>query len=84
MTKRQRQTIQWPKDKDRQYNGQKTKTDNTMAKRKRTKISTNDVEITNGTQKTEDQATRSPLKTQVLRRVSNSCSICDIRRVLLL
>jgi hypothetical protein len=31
-----RQTIQWPKD--RQYNGQKT--DNTMAKRKKTKAQT--------------------------------------------
>ena len=32
MTKRKRQTIQWPKEKDRQYN------DNTMAKRKRQTI----------------------------------------------
>ena len=30
MTKRKRQTIQWPKEKDRQYNGQKKKTDNTI------------------------------------------------------
>jgi hypothetical protein len=37
MTKRKRQTIQWPKEKDRQYNVQKKKTDNTMAKRKRRK-----------------------------------------------
>ena len=38
MAKRKRQTIQWPKEKDRQYNGQKQKTDNTMAKRKRQTI----------------------------------------------
>ena len=41
MTKRKRQTIQWPKEKDRQYNDQKKKdekTDNTMAKRKRQTI----------------------------------------------
>ena len=37
MVKRKRQTIQWPKEKDRQYNDQKKKTDNTMTKRKRTK-----------------------------------------------
>jgi hypothetical protein len=35
MAKRKRQTIQWSKEKDRQYNGQKKKTDNTMVKRKR-------------------------------------------------
>jgi hypothetical protein len=46
-------------------------------------MSTNDVQITNGTQKTEDQATRSPIKSEVLRRVSNSCSICGTRRVTL-
>ena len=36
MVKRKRQTIQWPKEKDRQYNGQKKKdkkTDNTVVKR---------------------------------------------------
>ena len=33
-----RQTIQWTKEKDRQYNGQKKKTDNTMVKRKRQTI----------------------------------------------
>ena len=41
MTKRKRtkrQTIQWSKEKDRQYNGQKKKTDNTIAKRKRQTI----------------------------------------------
>jgi hypothetical protein len=38
MIKRKRQTIQWPKEKDRQYNDQKKKTDNTMAKRKRQTI----------------------------------------------
>jgi hypothetical protein len=38
MVKRKRQTIQWTKEKDRQYNGQKKKTDNTMAKRKRQTI----------------------------------------------
>ena len=37
MAKRKRQTIQWPKEKDRQYNEQKKKTDNTMNKRNRTK-----------------------------------------------
>jgi hypothetical protein len=36
MTKRKRQTIQWPKEKDRQYNDQKKKTDNTMTKWKGT------------------------------------------------
>jgi hypothetical protein len=36
MDKRKRQTIQWTKEKDRQYNGQRKKTDNTMDKRKRT------------------------------------------------
>jgi ribosomal protein L37E len=35
MTKRKRQTIQRPKEKDRQYNGQKKSTDNTMVKGKR-------------------------------------------------
>ena len=40
MAKRKRQTIQWPKVKDRQYNGQKKKTDNTMAKRKSLKRQT--------------------------------------------
>jgi hypothetical protein len=38
MIKRQRQTIQWSKDKDKQYNGQKTKTNNTMIKRQRQTI----------------------------------------------
>jgi hypothetical protein len=38
MDKRKRQTIQWTKEKDRQYNGQKKKTDNTMDKRKRQTI----------------------------------------------
>ena len=38
MIKRKRQTIQWQKKKDRQYNDQKKKTDNTMAKRKRQTI----------------------------------------------
>ena len=38
MAKRKRQTIQWPKEKDRQYNDQKKKTDNTMAKRKKQTI----------------------------------------------
>ena len=38
MIKRKRQTIQWPKEKDRQYNDQMKKTDNTMAKRKRQTI----------------------------------------------
>jgi hypothetical protein len=40
MAKRKRQTIQWSKEKDRQYNGQKKKTDNTMVKRKRAKRQT--------------------------------------------
>ena len=34
MAKSKGQTIQWPKVKDRQYNGQKERTDNTMAKSK--------------------------------------------------
>jgi hypothetical protein len=38
MAKRKRQTIQWLKEKDRQYNDQKKKTDNTMTKRKRQTI----------------------------------------------
>jgi hypothetical protein len=38
MTKRKRQTIQWPREKDRQYNDQEEKTDNTMTKRKRQTI----------------------------------------------
>jgi hypothetical protein len=38
MAKRKRQTIQWPKEKDRQYNEQKKKTDNTMIKGKRQTI----------------------------------------------
>jgi hypothetical protein len=38
MNKSKRQTIQWPKEKDRQYNEQKKKTDNTMAKSKRQTI----------------------------------------------
>jgi hypothetical protein len=38
MIKRKRQTIQWLKEKDRQYNDQKKKTDNTMIKRKRQTI----------------------------------------------
>ena len=38
MAKRKRHTIQWLKEKDRQYNDQKKKTDNTMAKRKRQTI----------------------------------------------
>jgi hypothetical protein len=37
MAKSKEQTIQWPKVKNRQYNGQKKRTDNTIAKRKRTK-----------------------------------------------
>jgi hypothetical protein len=38
MIKRKRQTIQWLKEKDRQYNDQKKKTDNTMTKRKQQTI----------------------------------------------
>jgi hypothetical protein len=38
MIKRQRQTIQWSKDKDKQYNDQKTKTNNTMVKRQKQTI----------------------------------------------
>ena len=34
MIKRKGKTIQWPKEKDRQYNDQKKKTDNTMIKEK--------------------------------------------------
>ena len=33
-----RQTIQWPRVKDRQYNDQEEKTDNTITKRKRQTI----------------------------------------------
>jgi hypothetical protein len=35
MVKRKRQTTQWSKEKDKQHNGQKQTTDNTMDKRKR-------------------------------------------------
>jgi hypothetical protein len=38
MAKGKRQTIQWPKEKDRQYNDQRKKTDNTMTKGKRQTI----------------------------------------------
>jgi hypothetical protein len=38
MTKRNRQTIQCPRGKDRKYNDQEEKTDNTMTKRKRQTI----------------------------------------------
>ena len=38
MTKRKRQTIQRPRGKDRQYNDQEEKTDNTMTKMKRQTI----------------------------------------------
>ena len=34
MTKEKGQTIQWPKKKDRQYNDQRKRTDNTMTKKK--------------------------------------------------
>jgi len=57
MDKRKRQTTQWTKEKDRQHNGQKKKTDNTMAKRKREK---NDLQKT--IQKTKDRVTRIPQK----------------------
>jgi hypothetical protein len=32
MAKKKRQTIQWPNEKDKQYNGQIKRTNNTMAK----------------------------------------------------
>ena len=59
MAKRKRQTIQWPKVKGRQYNEQKKKTDNTMAKRKRQRqYNEQKKKINNGkqntTQKTKD------------------------------
>ena len=38
MTKRKRQTIQCPRGKDKQYNDQEEKTDNTMTKSKRQTI----------------------------------------------
>jgi hypothetical protein len=38
MTKSKRQTIQWPRVKDRQYNDQEEKTDNTITKSKRQTI----------------------------------------------
>jgi amino acid transporter len=38
MTKRKRQTIQWPRGKDIQYNDHEEKTDNTMTKRRRQAI----------------------------------------------
>jgi hypothetical protein len=33
MAKREEKTTQWPKEKNRQHNGQKRRTDNTMAKK---------------------------------------------------
>jgi hypothetical protein len=33
MANREGQTIQWPTEKDRQYNGQQSRADNTMANR---------------------------------------------------
>jgi hypothetical protein len=59
--------------------------DNAMVKRKNKKRTNNNLQ--NITQKTNDHATRNPLKTAYeLRssgRVSSSCSICDTRRVTL-
>ena len=58
------------------------RTDNTMAKRKRTN---NDLQYT--AQKTKDRATRTPLKTgdklRCSRRISSFCSTCGTRRVTL-
>jgi hypothetical protein len=71
MAKRKRQTTQWPSEKDRQHNGQTKKTDNTMAKRKiqttqwpNEKVQRDKQRSTQSiTQKTKDQAIRTPLKT---------------------
>jgi len=75
------QTTQW--SKDRQHNGQKKKTDNTMVKRKRTKGQNNVLQ--NITHKTKDRVTRAWRKTggelRCSGRVSSSCSISGSRRV---
>jgi hypothetical protein len=75
--KREGQTPQWSKEKekDRQHNGQKKKrrTDNTMAKRKREGQTTqwptekgqkDNNDLQNTTKKIKDRATRTPLKTR--------------------
>jgi hypothetical protein len=57
MVKRKRQTIQWSSEKDRQYNGQAKKTDNTMVKRKRQTIqwsSENDRQYNGQAKKTDN------------------------------
>jgi hypothetical protein len=60
---------------------QSNKTDNTMAKRKRSKEN----DLQNTTQKTKDWATRTPLKTgdehRCSGRLSSSCSTSGIRPV---
>jgi hypothetical protein len=56
MAKRRRQTIQWPKEEGRQYNGQKKKADNTMAKREKEQKTNNNLQTT--TKKAKDEATQ--------------------------
>jgi hypothetical protein len=64
------QTIQWPKDKNRQYNGQKIKDKRTI----------------NIYHKTKDRAIRTPLKTggelKCSGSVGSSCSTSGIFQVL--
>ena len=56
------------------------RTDNTMAKRKKNKISNNDLQSI----PQKDRATRAPLKTGVsLGRVGSSCSTCGTSRIIL-
>jgi hypothetical protein len=75
MAKRKRQTRQWPKEKDRQDNGQKIK-DN---------MTNNDLPTI--TQKNKDRAIRTPLITgdelKYSGRVSSSFSTSGTRRVTL-
>jgi hypothetical protein len=61
MVKTKRQTIQWSKQTDRQYNGQNKQTDNTMVKTNRQTIQwskqtdkTTNTDLQNITQKTKD------------------------------
>jgi hypothetical protein len=76
MVKRKEQATQWSKEKNRQHNGQKKRTGNTMVKRKeqttqwskeknrqhngQKKRTKNDLQ---NTHKTKDRVTRTPLKT---------------------
>jgi hypothetical protein len=80
MTKREEQTTQWPKEKNKQHNDQKRRTNNTMAKREeqttqwpKEKNKQHNDQKKKGqreklrskhTHKTKDRVTRTPLKTR--------------------